>query len=67
MLTKCIREKIPVFFLGEPLNQIHQDTKSARLIAALHKMIKPLASIDVIFEQRERVYHRDIQPRENNV
>ena len=29
--TKCIREKMT--FAGEPLNHIHQDTKSSRLIA----------------------------------
>jgi hypothetical protein len=32
------------------------------------KMLQRLMSnIDVIYEQRERVFHRDIQTRENNV
>ena len=35
-VTKYIREKMTLYtctFVGEPLNRIHQDTKSARLIA----------------------------------
>jgi hypothetical protein len=30
-------------------------------------MIRPFLGYDVIYEQRERVFHRDIQTRENNV
>ena len=36
MVTKCIREKMhntACYFVGESLNHIHQDAKSARLIA----------------------------------
>ena len=27
IITKCIREKMTLTFVGEPLNHIHQDTK----------------------------------------
>ena len=32
-ITKCIREKMTLYFMGEPVNHIYQDTKSTRLIA----------------------------------
>ena len=40
-VTKCIREKITLCtFMDKPLNHIHQDTKSARLIALCKRTLK---------------------------
>ena len=40
-VTKCTHEKMTLYFrIGEPLNHIHQGTKSARLIAVCKRSIK---------------------------
>ena len=39
-VTKCIREKMMLYtFIDKPLNHIHQDTKSARLIAVCKRSL----------------------------
>ena len=35
-----MREPVKFWFVGEPLNHIHQDTKSARLIAVCKRRLK---------------------------
>ena len=45
-VTKRIREKMTMCFVSEPLNRIHQNTKSARLIAVCkHSFINVMCCV----------------------
>ena len=38
-VTKCIREKMTLYFVGAPSNHIHQHTKAARLVVVCKRTL----------------------------
>jgi hypothetical protein len=58
-----IYRNITIFFDGSNATVY----KHGRLTTYFITKVMDLSHFDVIYEQRERVFHRDIQTRENNV
>jgi hypothetical protein len=54
-----------VFFHRKMFNCLLSPT--TLVLAGKHSLSIHQTMLDVIYEQRERVFHRDIQTRENNV